>query len=463
MRVTPEGLTRPSVGIWGPFVAVMLVLGALAVTPMLTTARARRLRAPLTDAAEPALVLVNDLEATLAAELYAAAAWARTGGPAARARYDRAVAAERRDLAALTRLVARVDGPTGRDLAAVTAAARRWHAASGTDEALGLAALDATQRLDADLERFVAARRADLRRSNQLDLWTAAALAPLAALGVLLLAWTSWRMASLARLAEARRDRLAEAARAREALLRGVSHDLRNPLGAAAAYLSMLGTGDFGDVAPAQRDAVRRAERLVRSALRTTTDLLDLARADAGQLPVRDVPVAMDALVREVVDDHAASAASAGLRLDVGVERDGASHDVAATELTTDPERVRQVLANLLSNAIKYTPRGGAVEVRLHRPNGVVRPEWLAIEVRDTGPGIPVEHRERVFEEAVRLPAAHRVAPGAGIGLATARRVARALGGDLTVDEAPTGGAAFTLWLGAGRPSGAARHVDAGA
>jgi signal transduction histidine kinase len=402
-------------------------------------------------------------------ELYATAAWTRTGDPAARARYDGAVAAESHDVAALSRLVARIDGPTVRDLDAVIAAIRRWHASSSTTrdvdtaEALGLSALDATQRLDTDLERFATARRADLRRSNELDLRTTAALAPLAAIGVLLLAWTSWRMASLAQLAEARRDRLAEAARVREALLRSVSHDLRNPLGAAAAYLSMLGTGDFGAVAPSQRDAVRSAERLVRSALQTTTDLLDLARADAGQLPVRDEPVAMDVLVREVVDDHAAAAANAGLCLDMVVERDGAS-PAASPELSTDPERVRQVLANLLSNAIKYTPRGGTVEVRLRPADGAARPERLAIEVRDTGPGIPAEHRERVFEEAVRLPSAHRVAPGAGIGLSAARRVARALGGDLTVDEAPTGGAAFTLWLGARRQDAASavRELDGG-
>jgi signal transduction histidine kinase len=69
-----------------------------------------------------------------------------------------------------------------------------------------------------------------------------------------------------------------------------------------------------------------------------------------------------------------------------------------------------------------------------------------------------------VFEEAVRLPSAHRVAPGAGIGLSAARRVARALGGDLTVDEAPTGGAAFTLWLGARRhdAASAVRELDGG-
>jgi signal transduction histidine kinase len=79
---------------------------------------------------------------------------------------------------------------------------------------------------------------------------------------------------------------------------------------------------------------------------------------------------------------------------------------------------------------------------------GAPHPARLAIEVRDTGPGIPPEHRELVFEEAVRLPGTHAVAPGAGIGLAAARRVARALGGELTVGERPGGGAAFTLWLG---------------
>ncbi|AHG89194.1 ATP-binding region ATPase domain protein [Gemmatirosa kalamazoonensis] len=427
----------------------MIVLGALAVAPLVTSARARQLRAPLSEGAEPALVRVNDLQATLAAELYAATDWSRGGDGPALGRYRDAVAAEGTDLASLATLVARIDATSAGDLSRVTAAVRRWHGPSSTqpppttDDPLGLAALDAAQRLETDLQRFADGRRRDLRSAIQLDVRMAAALVPMAVIGVALLAWTSWRMASLAYVAEERRERLAAASRSREALFRGVSHDLRNPLGAASAYLQLLlGTEVYGRLGEPQREAIARADRLVRSALQSTGDLLDLARADAGHLPVRGVPVALDVLVREVVDDHAAAAARAGLALSVVVD-DGTDVERKWLELSTDPGRVRQVLTNLLSNAIKYTPRGGAVEVRVLRAEAT----RVAVEVRDTGPGIPPEHREAVFEEAMRLPGTHAVAPGAGIGLASARRVARALGGELTVSDGPAGGAAFTLWL----------------
>jgi signal transduction histidine kinase len=120
--------------------------------------------------------------------------------------------------------------------------------------------------------------------------------------------------------------------------------------------------------------------------------------------------------------------------------------------VATDPERVRQVLGNLLSNALKYTPPGGRVTVRAEvRPRGHdgAHAESVAIDVRDSGPGIPPDKHEEVFEEFSRL--APDAAPGAGLGLAIARRVARALGGDVTVASEPGRGSCFTLWVPAAR------------
>jgi signal transduction histidine kinase len=110
---------------------------------------------------------------------------------------------------------------------------------------------------------------------------------------------------------------------------------------------------------------------------------------------------------------------------------------------------VQQILGNLLSNAIKYTPAGGQIKVRaeLKLRNGAVGAErWAAIEVVDTGPGIPNDQIERVFDEFSRLKI-HEDKPGAGLGLAIARRVSRLLGGDLTAASADGRGSVFTLWL----------------
>jgi signal transduction histidine kinase len=109
---------------------------------------------------------------------------------------------------------------------------------------------------------------------------------------------------------------------------------------------------------------------------------------------------------------------------------------------------VRQVLGNLLSNAVKYTPAPGRITVRAeHADGGSARPgAWAVLRVSDTGPGIPVEQREAVFDEFTRLHDGTQI-KGHGLGLAISRRVARLLGGDLDVSGAPGEGATFNLWL----------------
>jgi signal transduction histidine kinase len=101
----------------------------------------------------------------------------------------------------------------------------------------------------------------------------------------------------------------------------------------------------------------------------------------------------------------------------------------------------------MLSNAVKYTPKNGTVTLivaaRLDADLGNV----VALEVADTGPGIPEALRERVFEEFFRVPATHALAQGTGVGLSIARRVARLLGGDVRVRETDGGGATFSLLL----------------
>lgn len=117
--------------------------------------------------------------------------------------------------------------------------------------------------------------------------------------------------------------------------------------------------------------------------------------------------------------------------------------------MQSDPRRIRQVLDNLLSNAIKYTPERGAVTVSVGR-NAVTGD--ARVTVSDTGPGIPDDMRAMIFDEFFRLRG-HEIdsragAPsGTGVGLAISRRIARLLGGDLTVSAGVDGGAAFTLTL----------------
>jgi len=227
------------------------------------------------------------------------------------------------------------------------------------------------------------------------------------------------------------------ASRAR--FMRGVSHDLKNPIHAIDGHAQLLEDEVRGPLNDAQRDSVARIRRSSRAMMGLIEDLLELARAEAGQLTVRLDRVVVRDVVHEVVEEHRAAAQFAGLTL-------VSAPDDSQTVLTTDPVRVAQVLGNLLSNAIKYTPAGGRIEVSTELPKGHgTNTDRLAIHVVDDGPGIPSDKREEIFGEFSRLGVVDR--PGAGLGLSIARRIARLLGGDVTVAERGERGSRFTLWL----------------
>ncbi|HEY8470167.1 MAG TPA: ATP-binding protein [Longimicrobiales bacterium] len=268
-------------------------------------------------------------------------------------------------------------------------------------------------------------------------------------------ATTFSRIASLAfrkiRLLQDLRRRSEELERvleSRSRLVRGFSHDVKNPIGAADGYAALLEDGLFGPLQPRQAESVRRIRRALRSAISLIDDLVDIARTEAGEIEIEHKPTDVLAISRDAAEEHRAQAEAAGLELVV-------EGPPEVRPVLADPGRVRQILGNLLSNAVKYTPRGGRISIRVSTrsagPDGAPG-EWLAVEVADTGPGIPAELQEQIFHEFVRFgPGATR---GAGLGLAISRLLARRMGGDITLDSAPGRGSTFTLWLPA--PSAAA-------
>ncbi len=437
-----HGVPRPSGALWIPFATVIVLLAGLALVPLSTSTHVRRLRRGLNDHVAPARVAVNDLEAAIGVELYEGAAGARAATEVERARGRLARAAVVTDVRTLDSLVTPLDDAFARRaLTDLRVGITAWH--DGESDARGLAALDAAERLDDALGRYAARQSARMTRAERTELVADAVLVGFAALGVLMLARAGLRMARLAALAESQRSALAAAHAEREAVLRGVTHDLRNPLAAARGHVELVADGLLGPVTPRQADSLARSYRLISATLGGVDDLLAVAMADAGRLAVHPRRVALDTLARDAVAEHAVLAARAGLALTCTV----APVDGTSLSVETDPARVHQVLGNLLSNACKYTPAGGCVE--LAGGPGPAGGCWLA--VHDSGPGVPPDAYERVFDEAVRLAETRHIA-GAGVGLAAARRVARALGGDLTVGVAPQGGAAFVLALPA-RPA----------
>jgi PAS domain S-box-containing protein len=229
----------------------------------------------------------------------------------------------------------------------------------------------------------------------------------------------------------------------RERLTRGFTHDVRNPLGAADGNLELLETGVYGQMTEAQTGAIGRARRLIRTAIGLVAQLLEIERAEAGQLKIEQVRVGLADITRETVEGFRFDATAKHLSLVVTGPRED---DVVVVE--SDPARVRQILANLVANAVKYTQADGSIEVRTRVAADNEGPRqgfWVAISVSDNGPGIPLDKQNLLFREFTRF--SPEAAEGSGIGLAISQRLARALGGAITFESRVGGGSTFTIWL----------------
>lgn len=443
----------------GPWMFVLLCLALLTILPLITERRVRDMRRELTEEGDPARILVNDEEAALATQLVGLGEIARGDTAHGLARYDRALTDEASDERQLGALVRSISPEADERFTELRTIAAHWHdrvgaALAGTDrqgvggalnesgdERLGAEAVVlSAERLDNLLEDLARLQRERIREVERLDVWLPAVLAPIAFLSGFVVLLAGRRSVRLAHEAESGRQALARAMDTKAVMMRGITHDLKNPLGAAMAYAELLEDGVVGPLAIEQRDMIARIRRLVALSVETVTELLHLSQAEAGDLRLDRSCVDVAPIVRETAADYRAAADTAGLALEVQIP----GHPVRAR---CDPSRTRQVLGNLLSNAIKYTPRGGRVCVALLDGADGGGPGGVAVEVRDTGCGIPPSLHERVFEEFYRAPDAHAMANGSGLGLAIGRRIARLMGGDVTLRSARGEGSTFTLTL----------------
>lgn len=240
--------------------------------------------------------------------------------------------------------------------------------------------------------------------------------------------------------AKARSEQIRRIMENKAKLIRGFSHDLKNPLGALIGHADLLTAGIKGELTPEQRESVERMRAAANSMLAQIEDLVELSRAEAGQLQLELEPTDLAQLVRDAAKEHGAELEAAGHTLELDVPD-------ALPEIVTDPQRVRQILGNLISNAIKYTPQGGRVTVAAEerRSGGPGEGPWVSVAVTDTGPGIPEEKQDVLFTEFTRL--SPEAGEGTGLGLAISRNIARLLHGDITLRSAAGQGSTFTLWL----------------
>jgi signal transduction histidine kinase len=247
--------------------------------------------------------------------------------------------------------------------------------------------------------------------------------------------------------------RAAEAAnRAKGDFLATMSHEIRTPINAALGYAELMQLGLAGPVTEQQKEYLGRLRLSSQHLLGLVNEVLDLSKAEAGQMTVAHEP----AMTGEAI--AAATALTLPLADTKGVRLVDRRPGEPGVPYVGDEQRVRQILVNLLSNAVKFTPPGGVVTVACDTareaalagaPSGPG--PWAYIRVEDTGMGIAPEEQERVFDPFVQAePGLTRTAGGTGLGLTISRRLARLMGGDLTVESRPGAGSAFTLWLPAG-------------
>jgi signal transduction histidine kinase len=216
-----------------------------------------------------------------------------------------------------------------------------------------------------------------------------------------------------------------------------VSHELRSPMAAVIGAARTL-QERWRTLTPDQRESFLAliADETNRLAA-LIGDVLDTSRIEAGTFTYRFTDVDLSTLVSSVVG-------AAGVGQDeVRVRADVAN---ALPPVRGDADRLRQVLSNLVDNAVKYSSAGDEVAVRARTHNGNV-----LIEVRDNGPGIPVEQQRVIFEKFGRADVSGSSKPGTGLGLFIARSIAEAHGGTLDVRSRPEAGATFVLSLPSAR------------
>jgi signal transduction histidine kinase len=231
---------------------------------------------------------------------------------------------------------------------------------------------------------------------------------------------------------------------AKDRFFASMSHELRTPLNSILGYHSLLLEGVVGEVPSSVRSFLDRAQRSTRNLLHLVNDVLDLSKLEAGKMELVIGPVRMRAVVEEALATIEPLAAAR--QIAVGVQP-----LPPLPQVLTDADRVRQILINLLSNAVKFTDAGGVTVTveRVDGGEGAAPPEaegWVEVRVADTGPGIAAENQERIFHEFEQIIGA-TARGGTGLGLPISRKLARLLGGDLTVRSRVGHGSTFTLRL----------------
>ncbi|RPI97740.1 MAG: PAS domain-containing protein, partial [Chloroflexi bacterium] len=234
-----------------------------------------------------------------------------------------------------------------------------------------------------------------------------------------------------------------ELAQAREDLSNMIVHDLRGPLTAITTSLKLL-----NEIAPADdplgkvvKQTTDTSSRAVRKLLSLVDSLLDISKLESGMMTLDPEPTPVLPLCEAVVDELLPLAEELAVEVSIDLP-DG------LPLLYVDTEKVERILLNLVDNAIKFTPSGGQVVIGAY-PAGTRGAEvgFVRLEVRDSGPGIPDQHKERMFDRFAQLDGQRGRRRGTGLGLTFCRLAVEAHGGQIWIEDQPVGGAVFAFTL----------------
>jgi PAS domain S-box-containing protein len=229
---------------------------------------------------------------------------------------------------------------------------------------------------------------------------------------------------------------LERASRLKSEFLASMSHELRTPINALLGYASLMRDRIYGELTPRQEESLVRMQSASRHLLALINDILDLAKIEAGKMPVHPERFDLAELVTELSETVEPLVRAKGLAYRAEVP-DG------LPELFSDRTKVKQILLNLLSNAVKFTHEGQvALSVRLKRGGSV------EVEVRDTGIGIPPPELETIWDDFRQVDqSSTREYGGTGLGLSIVRKLVLLLGGSVRARSRPGRGSVFTVKL----------------
>lgn len=228
-----------------------------------------------------------------------------------------------------------------------------------------------------------------------------------------------------------------------------VSHELRTPLTSIIGFISLVLDGKVGQINDMQEQSLSRAHRQSQRLAMMINDLLDISRIEAGRIVMKLDPVEIIEIAQQRLEELKPQADEKEIILDLDTPSD-------LPNLTGDTERIGQILTNLIGNAIKFTPTKGKVSVKMSRKacpveldQTIDENDGVHVEVIDTGPGIPEQERENIFDKFQQLGNVQtREQGGTGLGLSIARGFVEAHKGTIWVDTGENGkGCNFQFWI----------------